>query len=210
MKNFLQHHVIIPALVAGIIALPAAVTVHQNYPLDKGRLAMASAVMSSKIADAYLPHPSKKPTVAVDRRPESKPKQPFERIINQAATTHKVDPALIKAIIMAESRYNPRAVSKRGAIGLMQLMPVTAKWLGVEDSFDPEENINGGVMYFRKLLDRFDGDIKLALAAYNAGSRYVRKYGGVPPFRQTQTYIFKVFKYQRQFRQESTKADKMA
>ncbi|MBW2634401.1 MAG: lytic transglycosylase domain-containing protein, partial [Deltaproteobacteria bacterium] len=112
-------------------------------------------------------------------------------MINRAAATHEVDPALIKAIIMAESRYNPRAVSKRGARGLMQLMPVTAKSLGVIDSFDPEDNINGGVMYFRRLLDRFDGDVTLALAAYNAGSRYVRKYGGVPPFRQTRTYIHK-------------------
>jgi len=94
------------------------------------------------------------------------------------------------------------ALSKRGAKGLMQLMPVTAKSLGVEDSFDPEDNINGGVMYFKKLLDRFEGDVELALAAYNAGSRYVRKYGGVPPFRQTQTYIQKVFKYHRHYKQE--------
>ena len=127
---------------------------------------------------------------------------PFEHIIKRAATTHQVDPDLIKAIIMAESRYNPKAVSKRGARGLMQLMPVTAKSLGVEDSFDPEDNINGGVMYFKKMLDRFDGDIELALAAYNAGSRYVRKYGGVPPFRQTKTYIKKVFKYHRRYKQE--------
>jgi len=126
---------------------------------------------------------------------------PYEKIIVKAANTHQIDPALIKAIIMAESRYNPTAVSKRGARGLMQLMPVTAKSLGVKDSFNPEDNINGGVMYFKRLLDRFDGDVTLALAAYNAGSRYVRKYGGVPPFRQTQTYIAKVFRYHKRYKQ---------
>jgi soluble lytic murein transglycosylase-like protein len=84
----------------------------------------------------------------------------------------------------------------------MQLMPVTAKSLGVEDSFDPEANINGGTMYFKRLLDRFGGNVEFALAAYNAGSRYVRKYNGVPPFRQTKTYIHKVFKYHRQYKQE--------
>ncbi len=125
------------------------------------------------------------------------PELPFEEHILQAAQTYQVDPALIHAIIMAESSYNPRAVSHRGAQGLMQLMPTTAKWLGVEDSFDPAMNIDGGVRYFKRLLDRFDGDVKLALAAYNAGSRYVRKYGGVPPFKATRLYIKKVLHYHR-------------
>lgn len=125
------------------------------------------------------------------------PALPFEEHILQAAQTYQVDPALIHAIIMAESSYNPRAVSHRGAQGLMQLMPTTAKWLGIEDSFDPAMNIDGGVRYFKRLLDRFDGDVKLALAAYNAGSRYVRKYGGVPPFKATRIYIKKVLQYHR-------------
>jgi len=103
---------------------------------------------------------------------------------------------------MAESGYNPRAVSQRGAQGLMQLMPTTAKWLGVNDAFDPALNIDGGVRYFKRLLDRFHGDIKLALAAYNAGSRYVRKYGGIPPFRATRIYIKKVLKYHQKFQKE--------
>ncbi|MEK6194162.1 MAG: lytic transglycosylase domain-containing protein [Deltaproteobacteria bacterium] len=153
--------------------------------------------------------PRHSPEPQVAPRQKEVPRSPFEQIINQAATTHQVDPALIKAIIMAESRYNPKAVSKRGARGLMQLMPVTAKSLGVEDSFDPAANINGGGMYFKRLLDRFDGNVEFALAAYNAGSRNVRKYGGVPPFRQTRTYIHKVFKYQRQYKQEVEKDDKV-
>jgi soluble lytic murein transglycosylase-like protein len=123
----------------------------------------------------------------------------FEPIILQAAKRYDIDAAMIKAIIMAESNFNPKAVSNKGAKGLMQLMPGTAEYLGVEDSFDPTHNIEGGVRYFKILLDRFQDDIKLALAAYNAGSRNVRKYGGVPPFRTTQSYIDKVLKYYADF-----------
>jgi len=119
----------------------------------------------------------------------------FHSIIVQAAHNHQVDPALIKAIIKAESSYNPKAISKRGAKGLMQLMPGTAKALGVEDSFNPEQNIKGGVKYFKNLVNQFNGDVKLALAAYNAGSRTVRKYRGVPPYKATKYYIKKVFQY---------------
>ena len=103
---------------------------------------------------------------------------------------------------MAESSNNPRAVSHRGAQGLMQLMPTTARSLGVVDAFDPALNIDGGVRYLKQLIDRFEGDIELALAAYNAGSRYVRRYGGVPPFRATKTYIKKVLRYQQKYQVE--------
>ena len=127
---------------------------------------------------------------------------PFHPIILQAANRYQVDPALIKAIIMAESGYNPRAISKMGAKGLMQLMPATAKALGVEDSFNPEHNINAGVGYFKKLLGQFDGDVKLALAAYNAGTRKVRQYQGVPPFKATHYYIKKVFEYYRFYKKQ--------
>jgi hypothetical protein len=137
----------------------------------------------------------------IEEEPQ-KPEPPFHRLILQAAIVHEVEPALIKAVILAESNYNPNAVSKRGARGLMQLMPKTAAALGVTDLFDPEDNINGGVKYLRQLLDRFDNDVRLALAAYNAGSRHVRNYNGVPPFRATRLYIKKVFKYQALFQEE--------
>ncbi|MGA6927350.1 MAG: lytic transglycosylase domain-containing protein [Desulfosarcina sp.] len=127
---------------------------------------------------------------------------PFHGIITQVAGRYEVDPHLIRAIIFAESGYNPRAKSKKGARGLMQLMPSTAKALGVQDIFDPEENIDGGVRYFRSLLDRFDGDVQLALAAYNAGSRHVRNYEGIPPFKATQRYIKKVLKFHKKFKME--------
>ena len=129
---------------------------------------------------------------------------PFHGIIIQVAGRYEVDPHLIRAIILAESGYNPKAKSKKGARGLMQLMPSTAKSLGVEDIYDPEENIDGGVCYFRSLLDRFDGDVQLALAAYNAGSRHVRNYEGIPPFKATQRYIKKVLKFHKKFKMQTT------
>ena len=119
----------------------------------------------------------------------------FRSIIQEASDRYEVEPELIHAIIMAESSYNPTAVSRKGARGLMQLMPSTAKALGVKDSFNPEHNIDGGVRYFRQLLDRFGGDVKMALAAYNAGSSRVREYQGIPPFKATRYYIDRVFSY---------------
>ena len=124
----------------------------------------------------------------------------FRSIIQEASDRYEVEPELIHAIIMAESSYNPKAVSRKGARGLMQLMPSTAKALGVKDSFNPEHNIDGGVRYFRQLLDRFGGDVKMALAAYNAGSRKVREYKGVPPFASTRYYINRVFSYYNRYK----------
>ncbi len=117
-----------------------------------------------------------------------------------------MDPALVNAIVMAESEYNPRAVSKKGARGLMQLMPATAAALGVKDSFNPEQNLDGGVRYFKQLVNRFDGDVTLALAAYNAGSRKVRLYRGVPPFKATKRYIKKVFLYYQIYKDRMAEA----
>jgi len=128
----------------------------------------------------------------------------FHPIIIQTSNRHQIDPAIVKAIIMAESGYNPRAISKAGAKGLMQLMPKTAQDLGVEDSFNPQQNISGGVRYFKQLMNRFNGDFKLALAAYNAGSTTVRRYKGVPPFKATQHYIKKVFKYYQLYKNQMT------
>ncbi len=124
----------------------------------------------------------------------------FQPIVLKAANRYNVDPAMVMAIIMAESSYNPKAISKKGAKGLMQLMPTTARSLGVKDSFNPEHNINAGVRYFKKLLNQFDGDVELALAAYNAGSRKVREHRGIPPFRATRFYIKKVIKYYQYYK----------
>lgn len=123
----------------------------------------------------------------------------FENIINSCALQYGVDKALVKAVIHAESGYNPTAVSRKGAKGLMQLMPKTAQDLKVADSFDPSDNIRGGVRYLKFLLDTFKGDESLALAAYNAGLTNVSRYGGIPPFEETRNYVSKVLSYKNSY-----------
>jgi hypothetical protein len=112
-----------------------------------------------------------------------------DAIIEKYAKHYSLDPSLIRSIIKTESDFNPRAVSPKGARGLMQLMPETAKRLGVKNSFDPEQNIHGGVRHFRFLLDTFDNDLVLSLAAYNAGENLVQRLGRVPKIKETQNYI---------------------
>ena len=131
----------------------------------------------------------------------------FYPIIFEAAYRYEVDPAMVKAIILAESSYNVRAVSNRGAGGLMQLMPITAREMGVENIFNPQQNIHAGTAYFKKLLNRYKGNVKLALAAYNAGSGKVKQYKGIPPFKATRTYIEKVLQYHRTYSQKSRKKE---
>ena len=116
----------------------------------------------------------------------------FARVIEQVAAELVLEPALIRAVIHAESAFNPQAISRRGAQGLMQLMPETAAMLGVQDPSQPEQNIRGGSLYLQQLLQSFDGDLRLALAAYNAGPGAVRRFGGVPPYAETTAYIERV------------------
>ena len=124
----------------------------------------------------------------------------FEPIISSCSRQYGVDSALVKAVIHAESGYNPNAVSPKGARGLMQLMPKTAQGLKVNDSLDPSDNIRGGVRYLRFLLDTFKGNESLALAAYNSGLSKVAKYGGIPPYPETQDYVAKVLSYKNNYR----------
>jgi soluble lytic murein transglycosylase-like protein len=130
-------------------------------------------------------------------------KKRFSVFVIDASTRHQVPEYLVSAVIHAESYYNPYAISKAGAVGLMQLMPGTAKRYGVHDRQNPEQNIEGGVRYLRDLLEMFDGNVQLALAAYNAGENAVKKYGyRIPPYKETQHYVKKVSdlsqKYQAQ------------
>jgi hypothetical protein len=132
--------------------------------------AASSAVTSTNVPSAYL---------------ES---------INTACDRHGVDPALVHAIMKVESDFNPYALSRKGAMGLMQLMPQTAMDMNVRNSFNPEENIFGGVKYLRYLLDRYEGNVPLALAAYNSGETAVKRWGTIPPFPETQNYVQRIMR----------------
>lgn len=116
----------------------------------------------------------------------------YNGIVTSMARKYDVPPDLIHSIIKAESNYNSRAVSHKGAVGLMQLMPATAEYYGVKDSYDPKENIEGGVKYLNDLVKLYDYNTKLVLAAYNAGQEAVKKYKGIPPYLETRNYIKKV------------------
>ncbi len=113
-------------------------------------------------------------------------------MINSSCNRHGVDPSLVHAVVKVESDFNPYALSRKGAMGLMQLMPDTAMTLNVKNSFNPEENIDGGVKYLRYLIDRYEGNLGLALAAYNSGETAVKKWGKIPPYKETQNYVERI------------------
>jgi soluble lytic murein transglycosylase-like protein len=145
-------------------------------------LTMVAGSMASRMTGAHeIPHVTNAPAA-------------LNFHIKDAATRHGVSEDLIAAIIEVESQFNPRAVSRRGARGLMQLMPATAAGLGVSDPFDPRENIEGGVRHLRGLMDRFDNNLPLVLAAYNAGAQAVIDHGGIPPYQQTRRYVSRILR----------------
>ncbi len=123
----------------------------------------------------------------------------FTPLIESAAGRYGLETALVKAVVKVESAFYPKALSGSGAMGLMQLMPATARELGVSDPWDPTANVDGGCRYLRAMLERFDGDLRLALAAYNAGPRSVEYYGAVPPYPETQRYVVLVLEHYRRY-----------
>jgi len=161
-------------------AVPAPVTT-ASVGAPRFANALASALGGS---DAQTVDPS-----VLAAAPAPVPPEQIDALVEQNASTWQVDPSLIKAVIANESGFNAAATSKVGAQGLMQLMPETAASLGVRNPYDPVQNVAGGTRYLRSLLDRFGGDSRLAVAAYNAGPEAVEKYGGVPPYAETQNYV---------------------
>lgn len=157
-----------------LTALTLGGVMHQGLPADLGNTSAPTTEI----------RPAAEAPVAPDRV--------YDPIISEASAEYGVDPELVRAVIRAESRFDPMAESGAGAKGLMQLMPILAKELGVQDPFNPRENIFGGVKYLSKLLDRHNGDVTLALASYNAGPRNVDRYKGVPPFEETRGYVKKI------------------
>jgi len=138
-----------------------------------------------------VPVPAPVPVAAAPPAPSSKN---VGEIVTSVGTRNQIDPDFLNSVIRAESNFNPGAVSRKGAQGLMQLMPQTATKLGVKNAFEPADNIDGGARYLRELLDLYNGDAAKALAAYNAGPHRVQQYGGVPPYRETHSYVAKVIR----------------
>lgn len=168
-----------------------------------GGLLLAAAALSApqhprpkpvQAASRLFTHEGTDPTVqvAIEEFRAIRPEEAYEDLIKEAASKYKIDPNLIRAVMRTESAFNPHAVSHVGAKGLMQLMPALASDMGVKNPFDPRENIMAGARYLRQLLDAHRGNIALTLASYNAGPGNVRRYKGIPPFKETRNYVKKI------------------
>jgi soluble lytic murein transglycosylase-like protein len=151
--------------------------------------AVPAVPFNALLAQALQPNAAAAPVAANQDAPAPVPPEQIDALVQQNAQIWQVDPALIKSVIANESSFDANATSPVGAQGLMQLMPETAASLGVRNPYDPAQNVAGGTRYLRSLLDRFNGDTKLAVAAYNAGPGAVEKYGDVPPYAETRSYV---------------------
>ena len=195
------HHVLLAAA-AFSLAWPFTAVAGDIYmgTDTNGVLTFTDTPPAEEGFEVYLSELDQRPNewAKVDPRLLKQNLDVYDDIILRAADLYLVQPELIKAMVLIESGMNPQATSPMGAQGLMQLMPGTADSLGVEDAYDPQENIFGGARYLRKMIDRF-ADQRLALAAYNAGPANVDKYDGIPPFRETQYYVELVLKYRSHF-----------
>ena len=172
-----------------LLALPARAEVYQ-YIDANGTISLTNVPNDSRYKRVISDLPRSR-TVMSDRE--------LDPVIARHSRAHRLHPALIRAVIKTESDFDPLAVSHAGAVGLMQLMPQTAMRFDVRDSYNPDDNIGGGTKYLRQLLDRFNGNLPLALAAYNAGEHAVERYRGLPPIPETRQYVLKVLGHYRTF-----------
>lgn len=161
---------------------------------DRMRLTITGGTVDVAAADIASIEPEENFTPNPPPAPPAEPSSygPYGKLIHDAAAKHGVDENLIKGVIAAESNFNPRAVSRKQALGLMQLLPETAARYSVGNIFDPAQNIEAGTHYLKDLLAQYRGNLPLALAAYNAGPEMVERYGGIPPFRETQSYVRRI------------------
>lgn len=192
------------ALCALLLALPAAPAAGQVFVYEDEESGTISFTdMPRHAGYRVLEDPTKreraKAAQARRARPRTVATGAWDGVIARAGREHGVEPGLLKAMVHVESLFDLYAVSGKGALGLMQLMPKTASHLGVENPFDPWQNIEAGTKYLVYLLKRFQGDQKLALAAYNAGETAVRRYGGIPPYRETEKYVKRVMSLSRRY-----------
>lgn len=186
-------------LLGGILLLCSLPTQAQIVPIvdDNGKRVFVNEDLpatrrAGTSAAARRPGAPVPANAARANAPARPSKNELERLVHDIAERHKLDPVLVKAVIEAESNWNPNAISHKGAQGLMQLIPGTADSLGVKNAFDPEQNIEAGVRHLRTLLEKYNGDLTKALAAYNAGAGAVDRAGGVPNYRETRNYVQKI------------------
>ena len=201
MRRFITEVAAIGLLLLVAVAAGGADASVYRYVDDRGVVHFTDRPRDAR----YEWHPTARQEVShrqVSRKsPKPAPADHFDRLILRSARDHRLEPALVKAVIRAESNFQPTAVSRAGAQGLMQLMPQTAAALGVENPFHPAENVDGGTRYLREMLDRY-GDLKHALAAYNAGPKAVDRYRGIPPYPETLDYVSRVLNYYRGYHAE--------
>ncbi len=181
-------------LLAALLSAGAAEAQITKVGHDNGRILFVNAEPPNLVK---VPHKSiflpAQPSLIGKSRPDvNLDRDGAERLVREAAERHRLDPALIRAVIETESNWNAGAVSHKGAVGLMQLIPTTAQRFGVDDLYSPQQNVDAGVRYLKTLLERYNGNLDLALAAYNAGEGAVDKAHGVPSFRETRNYVQKV------------------
>ena len=187
-------------MVVGLWLLPARADIYV-YRDAGGGLHFSNAPAADPRYQYYMPDASSWNVHGWTRtgRIDGARRQAYDALINEVAQRHHVDTALVKAVIRAESDFVPEAVSPKGARGLMQLMPATARLHGVWRVLEPRQNVEGGVTHLRYLLDRYNGNLRFALAAYNAGETAVETHGGVPPYPETQDYVASVLRYRESY-----------